>query len=199
MSNYVERTAANNRSRFEDHAVREILASPDTGTWVYQWSKPGTWVDGMRFVIHGGWLTVLGDLGEAVYQWPSKISPEFLSDLNFDYFRSKCQASETGHKAEEFDADEGVANLLRDARAAEADGRLSWAEYLRGMTGVLECCSAKDEWVRAIERDYFAGEIESFDDMEYLYGCPTVPSWTSIAHWVGITMAMKAVLEGRVE
>jgi len=199
MSNYVERTAANNRSRFEDHVVTELLASPDTGTWVYQWSKPGTWVDGMRFVIHRGWLTVLGDLGEAVYQWSSRISPEFLSDLNFDYFRSKCQASEIGRKAEEFNADEGVAKLLREVKDAEAEERLSWAGTLKTMVGSLRGCSDKDEWVRSLDRDYLAGEIESFDDVQYLYDCPTVPSRRSITHWVGVTMAMKAVLEGRAK
>lgn len=199
MSNYVERTAANNRSRFEDHAVREILASPDTGTWVYQWSKPGTWVDGMRFVIHGGWLTVLGDLGEAVYQWPSKISPEFLSDVDFGYFRSKCQASEVGRKDEEFDADEGAAGLSREATIAESDGLSKWANTLRDMAGALGYCTSRDEWVREVYRSYDAGDIEDSEGASYIYEAAMVPSNRSIAHWVGVTMAMKAVLEGRVK
>lgn len=199
MSNYVERLAANDRNRFEGHVVTELLASPDTGTWVYQWSKPGTWVDGMRFVIHRGWLTVLGDLGEAVYQWSSSISPEFLSDLNFDYFRSKCQASETGRKAEEFNADEGFAELSREATLAESENILDRATTLKGLAGMAASCSSRDEWLQKVTSAYDSDVIPDLDGASYIYEAAMVPSRRSITHWVGVTMAMKAVLEGRAK
>jgi hypothetical protein len=61
-----------------------------------------------------GGLTVLGDIGEAVYEWGQDISLEFLASLDFGYFHGKCQASESGRDFDIWDVDKAIVQLRGD-------------------------------------------------------------------------------------
>ena len=76
---------------FKDHQAS--LSDPRDSVQRLSWKKPGTTCYAMIFLLSGGYLCVLGDLGEAVYQWSEKVSLRFLADCSLDYFGSKCQAS----------------------------------------------------------------------------------------------------------
>ena len=105
-------TEAEARKRFKDHVAVNSEAQSHLGTvTVIEWAKPGTWVDHIRYFIHGATLMVYGDLGEAVYRWSGKLSLPFLAGCNLDYFRSKCQASEYGRGGKEWDEDAARENL----------------------------------------------------------------------------------------
>jgi len=63
---------------------------------VIVWKAPNTNVNSLIYVIFGRYLSVFGDLGDAVYAWSSNINVAFLAGCNVDYFEGKCQASPYG-------------------------------------------------------------------------------------------------------
>ena len=46
---------------------------------------------------------MVGDIGEATYEWSNDISLEFLAGLGFGYFHGKCVASEVGRRFVDWD------------------------------------------------------------------------------------------------
>jgi hypothetical protein len=93
---------------FKDHKAVIIAGTSGdpatTSNMVIEWRKPTSWNYAIRFIIHSQWLCVVGDCGEATYQWSENITLKFLGSLNFDYFHGKCRASEVGSKFVQFDA-----------------------------------------------------------------------------------------------
>ena len=72
---------------FPNHVLSEYSKEP-VERIVYR--KPGTNLEKMEFMLHNNSLIILGDFGEAIYQWSQKIDFEFLADCELDYFHSKC-------------------------------------------------------------------------------------------------------------
>lgn len=87
---------------FKEHVVRDFSDTHIT------WTKPSSSYYWARFIINAGWLIVLGDTGEAIYQWSEPLTWDFLEGLNFSYFHSKCVASDKGRVP--YDWDRGVAD-----------------------------------------------------------------------------------------
>jgi hypothetical protein len=67
-----------------------VYRKPDSGDCLMRYTLVDPVTDGYRTLV------VTGDLGAAVYEWPSKIHWRWLAGLNIDYFASKCTASEYG-------------------------------------------------------------------------------------------------------
>jgi len=176
---------------FEDHKAT-LLVSGD-GTKVIDWQKPGTWIYGMRFVIHSRWLAVLGDLGEATYEWSSNIDPEFLATLNFDYFLGKCRASEHGREFTVYEPDVLTTELAEYVKEADNEDRLRLTELLANL-GVY--CD-RDEWVQAIREAYDDGLLRDAEEAGIVASLGLVPDGHAIAHWVGIRMACQQLLEAK--
>jgi len=98
---------------FKDHKAK-ILAGPpldDCPVLIINWQNPASWNYGCRFIIHRRWLIVVGDIGEAVYEWSEDLSLDFLASLDFAYFLSKCQASPAGKNFVQWDSDKAILTL----------------------------------------------------------------------------------------
>ncbi len=187
-SDYIQRQMEECRQTwFKDHYPR--LLSKTDATTVIEWSKPGTWTYGMRFILHARWLVVMGDIGEATYEWSETITPEFLRGLDFGYFRSKCRASESGKDFDHFDSEEGLKSLddERD-RIAFEDPRS--ATILAGLCVALKTCSCIEEWEHVVRTLYEDGIIREAEDAAHFASLAVFPHPQQIGHFVGVQMAL---------
>lgn len=184
---------------FKDHKatlVRLATSAPiDIGAVVINWQNPKSWNYGCRFIIHRQWLIVVGDIGEAVYQWGENITLEFLAQIDFGYFLSKCRASEKGSDFSMWSAEVEMFNRMAklkelDARKAENDE----SETDRKEREILEENSGCDEnqW-RELAQEYYnaTGDAEGAGDLSSM---GKVPNCRAIGHFVGLQMAIKQLL-----
>jgi hypothetical protein len=171
---------------FKDHRATIIAPLEDSPVAVINWQKPGTWNYGCRFIIHRRWLVVVGDIGEAVFEWGQDITPEFLLKINLDYFLGKCQASHNGRKFEGWNNQVALENSVRFfSDGMESLRNELCAEFTLG--------TSKDEY-EAVARVYYdstgnaecASAISSFG---------IVPDSCAIGMFVGLQMAL-ALLKG---
>lgn len=131
-------------------------------------------------IIRGTHLVIVGDLGEAVYQWPGDPGLTFgwLAGLNLHYFRGKCQASEVGRRFEEW-----------DERVLPGH----WARYIENFEG--ETLSRLQDWWsddlsddERGNRDDFNREVNQIGgklglDGDGLYDLGVVPALRCVMHW----------------
>ncbi len=89
---------------------------------VLVWKRPGSSNCAIYYhLVHGGTLVVLGDLGDAIYNWYSSIDLEWISGLDLGYFAGKCQASEYGRVPTEWDKDQAEKELKEHFSEIELD------------------------------------------------------------------------------
>lgn len=191
-SQYVEDQMQQCREHwFKDHVATTIVpvgVEETSSIQIIQWQNPKSWNYGCRFIIHRRWLCVVGDIGEAVFEWSEDLTLGFLGGLNFDYFMSKCQASPEGRSYESFDTD--VAEQYRKMRIKEleeeSDKGDDSAKELELLKENSRLC--KDEW-RAIAQDYYddTGDAEGASSIS---GMGVVPSVHAIGMFVGLQMAI---------
>lgn len=131
------------KERFKDHEMSIM----ENG-WV-KFAKPGTNIDMLCFNTFYGYLTVIGDLGDAVYQWGERITLDWVAGCSLDYVLGKCQASEVGRDFHDWDASlchedlekwavqefdeqdlERPEEELKEAGYAIDDGIIGWQAYL---------------------------------------------------------------------
>jgi hypothetical protein len=179
---------------FKEHQA-VFIARPPHGTSgndviIINWQNPKSWNYGCRFIIHRRWLIVVGDIGEATYEWSQDLTLEFLASLDFGYFHSKCVASEAGRKFEQWDGK--VAYNNRQHRLAElkatpkedaSEGDKSEIESLEELGD-----SSKDEYER-VARDYY-DEIGDAEGAGAISIMGIVPNSRCIGHFVGLQMAI---------
>jgi len=129
------------QERFKDHVMSKL-----PGDW-YRFAKPGTGIDSLNFQFFRGYWIVVGDLGDAVYQWKQEVTAEWIAGCNLDYVLGKCQASEVGYRFKEWDPQLCLEDMekwakedcddkdkaeyhVRDAKFAIEDGEVAWQAYV---------------------------------------------------------------------
>ncbi len=135
---------------------------------------------------------MIGDIGEAVFEWSEDLTLDFLASLNFDYFLGKCQASPAGKEFEQWDgrvAASNCAHRIKEIEAQNLEGNEdpATAHELELLSG-LGVDSDKDEY-NCAAKDYYdeTGDAEgasSISDMG------VVPSVHAIGMFVGLQMAI---------
>lgn len=176
---------------FKDHKATFICPpGADRNITIINWAKPGTWIYGIRFMIHAQWLIAIGDCGEAVYQWSDIIDLKFLGGINFDYFHGKCRAADTGRKFRVWDEErafKGVRDLLAELDAASPPD--PHHEDYRRCLRVIMSCTPKDEFDDNLRLAHDDGlQIE---DASHLSECGFIPAPMCVGHFVGLQMAIK--------
>lgn len=130
--------------RKEDKRIREewfknhipyIQSFDDDNIIKIKWREPGTWNMAVVYYIDCkmGYLCVCGDLGEAVYQWPSPIGINFLGGCSLDYFNEKCQASSCGERGKTWNnevAEDYIRSYIEDNTIGDNIDRDSLYESL---------------------------------------------------------------------
>lgn len=80
---------------FKDH---KAALSSMGDILIIDWRRPTTSIYAVRYLIHGRYIIVTGDLGEAIYAFGSILEIEMLPKFDWHYFIGKCVASETGRQ-----------------------------------------------------------------------------------------------------
>lgn len=178
---------------FKDHTASIIAGSLtfETPVLIIGWQKPDTWNYGCRFIIYRRWLCVVGDIGEATFEWNQDITPEFLGSLDFGYFMSKCEASPSGKDFEDWDnnvasrnVQERIAELRQSTDLADEDQR-----ELEVLTEELLWDMTDKDGARLGATDYFenTGDAEGASSLSTM---GKVPSVHAIGMFVGLQMAI---------
>jgi len=177
---YIEQQTNDCRERwFKDHKATVLLNRPEV--IIIEWRNPTSWAYACRFIIHRQWLCVVGDIGEATFQWGQDITPEFLASLDFGYFLSKCRASDSGRKFEQWDSAVAYANIA----ATQAIYQANSIDELEG----VDRNSCRDDYDRAARACYErTGDAESASSIA---SAGLVPSVHAIGMFVGLQMAIK--------
>jgi len=159
---------------FRDHRVtlvsdRELV-----------WRNPNSSLYAMVYMIRRGHLIVLGDLGDAIYQWSRAVDWAWLSGLSFDYFRGKCTSSEVGRDFDDWS----------ERRAVKAIGELGLSS--KAAEECRQNVYSKADWTRFMfER---AHDVLGDDYCEY--GCiGKVPNLRCVGHWRGLQLAVASLGE----
>lgn len=103
---HIERCHKTAAEWFKNHEVSYQLKNPQSEAdkgwfkpvmFIY-FKRPNTWEYGIQFTIYGGYVTVTGDLGDAIYGFGCDLNLMMLQKFDWHYFIGKCCASETGRE-----------------------------------------------------------------------------------------------------
>lgn len=187
---YVERQKVVCRDEWFKNHIATLIANPEhrlhepNGALIINWQNPESWNYGCRFIIHRRWLCVVGDIGEAVYEWGQDVTLEFLAGLDFSYFHSKCRASASGTKFEQWNPREAWQSLKQTEKEYKS---------ICKFTKELTTGSGKDEYEYAARQLY--DRTGDCDLASMISSGGMVPSVHGIGMFVGLQMAIKQLSE----
>lgn len=169
---------------FKDHVAKELFGETEHGqTTIIEWKKPTSWNYGCRFIIHSQWLIVVGDMGEAVYQWGQNLDLKFLGQINFDYFMGKCRASPAGTRFRQWDHEKAEKRLdeIKDKTP-------------KAYKNLKDACCHPEEFKMALHEAIYYHDLDS----EYasdLCEAGYIPDCMCVGHLVGLQMAIKQLTQ----
>lgn len=176
---------------FKNHKAEVITDETNQrgNTMVVNFSAPNTWNYGCRLIIHRRWLIVVGDMGEAVYEWGEDLTLQFLNRIDFGYFYGKCQASEEGRRLTFWDATEAIESIkYYHKEYGEDNPKLGRAlnELLERVDRHTQRADFEEYLRRAYDEGHVDGEI-----LSAIKSSGDQPHPRSIAHFVGLQMAIE--------
>lgn len=171
-----------------EEAMREhvvVLGSdPDTER-VFRKAKSTDWL--MRYTIVGGInLVVTGDLGSAVYRWGEPISFPWLAGLSLSYMMSKCEASEWGRYAREWDGQQAARGLSWHVNQLDAEQKENWISWRKEISraDLNEVMYSQPDWAAFADR-----ELRDFwYDLDGIWDIGWVVPLRAVAHWRGLQL-----------
>ena len=183
-SDWYKQQAEDARSRFQDHVatttgVENMSLAPAT----IHWAKPGTGTYSCTYIIYRRWLFIAGDIGEAIFEWSEKISPQFLAGCDWHYFLGKCQASPHGRNFESWD--NRFAELWMRDRHSEFDD----SEIPEWLASIFNSGGDKDAFESAGREVYDeTGDSEEAGDIA---SAGMVADFHFVLQYEGLQMALK--------
>jgi len=186
---YLEEKAALWKKEFAEHqGTLERDQSGDTvnAPSVITWKKPGTSINSIRFIISGVYLCAVGDLGDAVYQWSERITPQFLGTCDFSYMFGKVRAYPGDTKFRDWDNRVAIRWAMNEANDYDTEERKcpAWLAAIAGGTGELD-----RETFESTAKEVYdeTGDAELASEIS---NAGFVPDCQAIAQWVGLQMAL---------
>lgn len=173
------------RVRASEILAKHVVESISATELVFR--ESGTGCGFMRYNIIGERnLVVTGDLGDAVYEWSSRITFAWLGGLDSDYFIGKCVASEYGRRYEDW------------SREAAAERFASRVESLDDASvvkvkAIMDECDGNAMMESAGEWNAFAYRDlqDVWADLEGLWNIGMVTSIRALCHAEGLRLAMR--------
>lgn len=180
---------------FKNHVAKTIPQGEAAGFETIRWKAPDTSNYLISYTLHGLYLFVTGDVGDAVYRFSSPTTFEAIASMNIDYFASKCTASENGRFYESWDGDtvakrlnEWVADAYEkeeeDERQQKLEGRGEWWN----LPDAFGCAHVAEDWHQYLSHhgyDVFGNDWIEFGEIG------KVVDVRCIGHLVGIKMAVE--------
>lgn len=171
---------------FKNHKARKELEL--NHNLIIDWSNPESWNYGCRFIIHRRWLTVVGDIGEAVYEWGQDLSLNFLARIDLGYFLGKCQASEDGRKFHLWDSEEAISSINYYLTEYPDEGPLQ--DGLKHILSQVDKHANKYDFEEALRSVYNDYAVDS-DVISAIRDSGEQPHPRAIGHFVGLQMAIE--------
>lgn len=198
---HIQDTVVDGTKWFADHEAKVMHENKETNFLHVRWKKPGSstyWMD--LFVTYDS-LMVRGDLGEAIYCWHGRVTPEFLLDCELDYFMGKCEASEKGRKPTDWIKAVALEWLDEQKRYMLecCDGDLSKEESERFdevCDELRALADSKQGWLNYVNEHYHDEIQEAFGDDAWesgVFSAGEVVDVHNILHWHGMKLAFKAL------
>lgn len=177
---------------FKDHVAHrhDYLAASNIGynLQLMFWRKPGTSNYAMQYIISGRSLIIIGDTGDAVFEWGERITWDFLNGCDLHYFAEKCRASEAGTRFKHWHsqiAGHGCTKMLNewgagvDTLAAVGEAITSDRREFEAWLSSQWNTNRGDDFIRQLDPEQMSALLESGDVLH-----PRL-----IGMWVGIKMA----------
>lgn len=171
-----------------EEAMREhvvVLGSdPDTER-VFRKPKSSDWL--IRYTIVGGiHLVVTGDLGSAVYRWGDRISFPWLAGLSLSYMMSKCEASEWGRSAREWDGQQAARGLAWELSEMHRDQKEKWVAKRQEISrdDLNDAMFSPETWAAFADREL----RDIWDDLDGIWDIGWVVPLRALAHWRGLQL-----------
>lgn len=180
------------------------------------WFKPDCSEFKINYICDNNILYISGDLGEAVFQWPSKVSLQGITACNLYYFAGKCEASENGKRHREWNDAIAKSYLLDhfiEHYISELDTLENYKQHVidgKPSPEAVEFANKKLKEIesKAIYDDYPWGSQFDWDSFLYQHGEETfgsdfgemgdvgsVISMRCNAYLIGLQMAIKQLKE----
>lgn len=175
MEPVIEQAVDGHKGWFSDHRA-DITEAGDIKHLT--WRKPGTSVYRVDYFMWQGNLFVSGDIGDAVYQWASKIDLKFLATCDLAYFAGKCQASPYGRGFKSWDQERALWSL---------EGRDPDRPDLEKNELIKEATGSQGAWIEFLGGDE-ATDILGEDLCEY-GSIGLAPDYFCVGQWQGLKMA----------
>lgn len=139
---------------FTEHKAQWI-EGPSKGPSVLKWEKPDSNTYGVNYIFFERSLSIVGDIGDAIYEFSANISPKTFTN-DFHYFQTKLRAS--GDKKEWHE--ELAKAVIREE--AKANPKYN-SEILEG----LEFTESPGEWMQFLEGfpAYFEDDLAAYDEI----------------------------------
>jgi hypothetical protein len=160
------------------------------------WRVPNDTIFSVFYTIRYGTLSVLGDIGEATYQWSSAIDWAFLVNTNYDYFLSKCRGVDGHEKPSTWMPERirrRVAEYYEDREYKLDQERGIWVNSEGETDDTFEDfenhLESREEWSAYLmdsSKDH--SETEAWEWGEGV-------NYRSYAHWYGIKCAVRQLKE----
>ena len=95
------------KRNFKDNVA--IMVSPNV---IHYRNPNGSSTFSTHLRIDGPRLFVYGDINDAIFRWPEKLTWDFLSNCGFSYMAGKCCCMEHSERGMTWDADVAKENML---------------------------------------------------------------------------------------
>ena len=190
QSQYLEQEVARWKKEFAQHqATLERDQSGDTvnAPSVITWKKSGTSINSIRFILSGVYLCAIGDLGDAVYQWSERITPQFLGTCEFSYMFGKVKAYPGDTKFRDWDHRVARRWAMNEANDYDTEER-NCPAWLSTLSTVTDVESDREAFESAAKEVYDeTGDAELASEIS---DAGFVPDCHAVSHWVGLQMAL---------
>lgn len=190
-TNLEEQIAECQQNWFPGHKAKVVTQNSEVT--IIHWANPASWNYGCHFIIHKRWLIVVGDIGEAAYEWSSDLTLEFLGGLDFGYFKSKCRSSEVGRDFNdwnEYVAKKNLEDRIKEINDTPEDDRSDTDDQeFEALESLLVQGFDKHAFREAAQELYNdTGDSELAGSVDVM---GVVPHPRCIGHFVGLQMAIK--------
>lgn len=180
---------------FKDHKAR----LKDENILIFR--NPKCFSYAMHYVIYGNRLFVTGDLIDAVFTWSDQLTFKWLSDLNLDYFQSKCRCADQSDCGMVWDSDAATFNLRKrcsDSIYDVSDNPKTRPEDITFVEefDICEALYSQGSWSAYLSQN---SEIEfEIKNKPYVYNFEACDDWNiglvigncMIGAWIGLKLAI---------
>lgn len=181
---------------FPNHVASFEQLSDSTA--VLSFTKSGTSVYAVRYILDRNYLIITGDIGEAVFCLTEKAKLKSLAEeYSISYLFGKIRADRDAY---DFNSEKAIQKLESNFRDYEFDSDEEKEEFKQlteeMYASIREECNSESQWATILNCDYY-DKISEYDQdcFEWIYAIGKEYSWQALGWVVGLKMAYEQLKE----